>query len=117
MMGVTLPPGLSQKTGSNITTLAPEVAEAFPAIIEIWRQHGAPDPVITSGNDSTAHVRNSYHYRNRAIDLRGNNVSPWKLQTLAQELQERLGSRYRVWAEFFPRLPARNHIHIEFVGN
>jgi hypothetical protein len=117
MLRVELLPGLSQKPGVHIENLVPELTQVFPKILEVFQEHHAPDPMITSGNDSLAHARNSFHYRNRAIDLRGNNLSRWKLQQLAQNLQERLGKIFRVHAEIFPRSPARNHIHIEYTGN
>ena len=117
MLRVDLPPGLSKKPGAHLENLVPELSRIFSTIVEVWRENQAPDPIITSGNDSQVHVRNSFHYRNQAIDLRGNNIPQWKLQTLAQKLQERLGKIFRILPEFYPRSPGRNHIHIEYIGN
>jgi conjugal transfer mating pair stabilization protein TraG len=114
---ITLANGLQQKPGARIGDLVPELIATFPVIAEVWRQYGAPQPLITSGNDSTRHRKNSLHYQNRALDLRGNNLPDGKLQGIARELQKRLGGRFRILTELFPRQPARDHIHLEFIGN
>lgn len=107
--------GIGFKKTANIENLAPQMREVFPALVSVWEKYRAPAPVITSGNDSK-HTKNSKHYSNRAIDIRGNNVSDEKLKEMAAELQRVLGPDYYVQAEFFPNDPANDHIHVQYNG-
>lgn len=110
-----LPEGLKKKETAEIKHLVSEIKAIFPVIISVWKKHNAPIPVITSGNDSQ-HKKNSKHYSNRAIDLRGNNVSGETLRSIAKELQEELGKKYFVQAEVFPKNSATDHIHVQYNG-
>lgn len=113
-----LPEGITKKNdGVDISHLHPKVSETFAAIIETWQTHNAPAPVITSGNDAVHSSPNSKHYSDRAIDLRGNNVSDEVLRKMADDLREKLGSDYFVQAEFFPNNPSNDHIHIQYNGS
>lgn len=112
---VKLPDGIGLKPGAVIHSLHSKIVESLPHVEAAWAQADAPKPVITSGNDSL-HKPNSKHYKDRAIDLRGNNVSDKKMKQIAQDLQNRLGSDYLVIAEFFPPNPANDHIHIQYNG-
>lgn len=112
---VSAPEGIGVKKNAVIHSLHPKIVESFPHIEAVWKQFDGPKPVITSGNDSH-HVKNSKHYSNRAIDLRGNNVSDAKLRQMGQELQRRLGPDYRVLVELFPELPSNDHIHVQYEG-
>jgi len=107
--------GLKKKEGAEIDHLVSEIKAIFPVIISLWKKHNALPPVITSGNDSQ-HKKNSKHYSNRAIDLRGNNVSDEILRSIAKELQEELGKKYFVQAELFPKNSANDHIHVQYNG-
>ena len=127
----TMPSGITAKGGVDPTNLADELWSTFEAVVEVWKSHGAPAPVITSTNDgrhrgsgrpgtdcSTVtkcrETSDSKHYTNEAYDLRANNVSNNLQRKLAADLQERLGDNYDVEAEFFPRNPANDHIHVEY---
>lgn len=110
---LTLPPGLSQKPGAILFALRDPIKNILPSIVKVWRELKAPDPVITSGNDSV-HVKGSKHYLNLAIDLRGNNVSDSLLGQISQRLQKELGGNYYVQAEIFPKNPAKDHIHVQY---
>ncbi len=108
-----LPQGLSKKPGAIIFALNQQIIKILPDIVSVWQNLGAPLPVITSGNDSQ-HAKGSKHYLNWAIDLRGNNVSDGLLRKMAKELKKELGDDYIVIAEFFPKNPANDHIHIQY---
>lgn len=108
-----LPAGLEKKPGAVISGLCQQIRQTFPIIINAWRQFNGPTPVITSGNDGT-HRLDSLHYSNRAIDLRGNNISDETLQFIAKEVKRQLGADYDVIAEIFPGNPSRDHLHIEY---
>lgn len=113
-----LPEGLKRKTGPHgaiLFALKPEVTSVFSDIVAVWEKFGASTPVITSGNDGRHRV-NSRHYRDLAIDIRGNNVSDKTLKAIAQELKKILGNQYYVEAEFFPNDPQKDHIHIAYKG-
>lgn len=97
----------------RLGSLAPEMSRLYPDIVDTWRASGGPRPVITSGNDST-HGRNSLHYRDRALDLRGNNVDPRTANEILNGLRSRVGADYDVLFETYPNNPSNNHFHIEY---
>jgi hypothetical protein len=127
-----LPKGITIKnSGVNLSNLSSEVCNALDDIVDVWDDNNAPDPVITSGNDSkhrgsnapgtdcgtVENCRNtsdSRHYDDRAIDLRGNNVSDDTLRGMAEDLKNALGEDYDVEAEIFPGNPSNDHIHMEY---
>ncbi|MEZ5932674.1 MAG: LysM peptidoglycan-binding domain-containing protein [Alphaproteobacteria bacterium] len=107
---------LQVKSGANIANLDPRVRDTFDDIAAAWAAAGGPTPVITSGNDST-HSRGSLHYSNLAVDLRANNISDSLAQSIANDLQARVGSDFDVIFERFPSNPANDHIHLEYDPN
>lgn len=112
-----LPDGLSLKDSTiDISHLHQKVQNTFPTIIQVWKDNSAPSPVITSGNDSQHTSSNSKHYSDRAIDIRGNNVSDETLKKMADDLKVQLGAGYFIQAEFFDN-SAKDHIHIQYNGN
>lgn len=107
---------LIKNKGINWVALNSQMYAAMPKIAEVWKTNNAGQLMITSGNDSSEHVKNSKHYEGKAIDLRGQHLSNQQMKTLANNLQTSLGADYQVLAEFFPSNPARDHIHVAYVG-
>lgn len=101
------------KPGARVEDLVPEMTRIYPHIVEAWRREGGPRPVITSGNDSRAHMKGSRHYTNQAIDLRANNIDPRRAVAIRDRLRASLGPDYDVGYETFAD-PSRNHIHVEY---
>ena len=54
------------------------------------------DLTITSGNDSTAHARDSKHYTNQAMDVRSHDFEPNMKTLIFEEIKKELGSRFFV---------------------
>lgn len=80
------PLGLIQvKPGANINNLNPVISNQFSAIDRAVQGNSShSEAVITSGNDSR-HKKNSKHFLNDAIDIRGNNVSDKKMRDIAND--------------------------------
>jgi conjugal transfer mating pair stabilization protein TraG len=108
--------GVGVKPGANISGGQAALQPVIAAVANTARDLGLPAPVITSGNDSYAHVRGSAHYDNRGWDFRGNNISVPQGRVLARNVGQALGSGYRVQFETFPTNPSRNHLHVQFGG-
>lgn len=108
-----LPPGIDKKSSADIKYLRPEIRATFPVIIDVFKAFGLPKPLITSGRDSDLHKKTSLHYKNLAIDIRGNYMPDKLMKEVAKEIQNRLGNKYDVVPEFFEN-PIRDHIHIEY---
>ena len=105
--------GVAVKSSAvKIAKLHPSMAAAIVAVAEAARELGLPQPVITSGNDSH-HMHGSLHFRDRALDFRGNNIKVAVGETLAQNVAKRLGSEYDVLFEVFMNR-ANNHLHVEY---
>lgn len=97
----------------DIDNLHPAMDPVIRAVALAADRLGLPQPVITSGNDST-HSRGSLHYSDRALDFRGNNISDAQGAAFAREVSQILGSDYDVLFETFPGNPANDHLHVEF---
>lgn len=104
--------GLGVKASAQLGRMDGELVPAMGVVAEEARALGLPQPVVTSGNDSTQHVAGSAHYDNRALDFRGNNISDEQGEQWAERVQQRLGSSYAVDFERFPDNPARDHLHV-----
>lgn len=102
------------KPEARLDGLTPEMTRLYPDVAETWRRHGAPRPVITSGNDGGMHRPGSRHYTNQAFDLRGNNLDSATADAIVADMRGRLGPDYDVLYERFPHRPANNHFHIEY---
>ena len=101
------------KPGIDDSRLVPEIRKIYDIIDQTTNQLGLPESVVTSTYDSK-HKKNSLHYEDKAIDIRGNNISDKAMKNLADKLRNKLGNDYDVIPEFFPKNPARDHIHIEY---
>lgn len=97
----------------NIAALDPAMAPVIRAVAEAAERLGLPQPVITSGNDSS-HSQGSLHYQNRALDFRGNNISDTQGLALQNEVRRSLGPGYDVIFEVAPNNPANDHLHVEY---
>ena len=106
--------GVGVKPGANISEAQTAFQPVAGVVAKVARDLGLPAPVVTSGNDSSQHVRGSAHYRNNAWDFRGNNISAAQGRVLARDVGRNLGSSYRVKFEEFPLNPSRNHLHVQF---
>ncbi|ATY32525.1 VgrG-related protein [Sphingomonas psychrotolerans] len=101
-----------KNSGVKIAKLDARMGPVIVAIADVARSLGLPRPVITSGNDS-GHMTGSLHFKNRALDFRGNNLKISVGQRLAADVATRLGAGYDVIFETFAN-PARNHLHVEY---
>lgn len=112
----------------HVENLRPEIQDTLGTVVDAWKEHGLPTPVITSGNDgqhpgsgaegtncsTEARCRqtsDSSHYQNRAVDLRANNISTKDALKLRDELQSQLGDAYTV---LFHGAHDNAHIHIQY---
>jgi conjugal transfer mating pair stabilization protein TraG len=108
--------GVGVKLGANISGGQAALQPVIAAVANTARDLGLPAPVITSGNDSAVHIPGSAHYRDGALDFRGNNISVAQGRVLARNVSRALGSGYRVQFETFPKNPSRNHLHVQYGG-
>jgi hypothetical protein len=100
---------------SNAVKLKKLHAKMGPAIVAVAtaaKKLGLPQPVITSGNDST-HKADSLHYKWRALDFRGNNIQPSVGKQFETEVRGILGADYDVIFETFMNA-TNNHLHVEY---
>lgn len=105
--------GVPLKPGVDATFLDRNMSSVPQAVAKAASDLGLPAPVITSALDGV-HSKGSQHYKGRALDFRGNNISVAQGDRLADSLRVRLGSDYQVDFETFPSNPARNHLHVQF---
>jgi hypothetical protein len=98
--------------GVKIDALHPKMVDVIVAVADVARSLALPRPVITSGNDSK-HMDGSLHFKNRALDFRGNNIKVAVGQKFGSAVADRLGNDYDVAFETFMN-PANNHLHVEF---
>lgn len=96
----------------KIARLHPEMEAAIVAVAAAAGELGLPTPVITSGNDSK-HMKGSLHFKDRALDFRGNNIKVSVGKQLEKAVAARLGKDYDVIFETFIN-PANNHLHVEY---
>jgi hypothetical protein len=95
----------------KIRDLVPEMWQAIAAFAHTLHDFGGTHVVVTSGNDGK-HMPRSYHYDNRAVDMRIWDITDPGLVHTARTynftacLRERLGPEYDV-------LLKPTHIHIE----
>ena len=118
---IKLQDGIFKKPSANIDNLNPKIMAALPAIYEAFEKFGYADLydtpiVITSGNDSD-HLSHSYHYKDRAIDIRGKHVPDDILKKIGAEIKTSLGKDFRVLVELFSvKDRDRDHIHVAYLG-
>ena len=106
--------GVAVKNGRvDIDSLHPAMDPVIRAVATAARRLGLPQPVITSGNDST-HSARSLHYQDRALDFRGNNITDAQGLALQREVARLLGPGYDVLFETFRTNPANDHLHVEY---
>lgn len=94
-------------------TLRPEIYKIFEVIEDAWSPYGV-DPVITSAADGI-HKRDSFHYRDLAIDLRSKTLptAEAKVKVLT-DLRHELGPEYDVLFE--NEGEENEHFHLEYEG-
>lgn len=97
----------------HISRLDAAMQPAIAAVARAAERLGLPTPVITSGNDST-HSTRSLHYADRALDLRGNNITVAQGRAFQDEVRGILGAQYDVVFETFPGNASNNHLHVEY---
>jgi conjugal transfer mating pair stabilization protein TraG len=96
----------------KISHLHSAMEPVIAAVAEVARELGLPKPVITSGNDSS-HKQGSLHFKDRALDFRGNTIQIAQGKALAARVSMRVGGDYDVIFETFAN-KANNHLHVEF---
>lgn len=96
----------------KIGNLHPAMAPVIMAVAKAATKLGLPKPVITSGNDSS-HKVGSLHFKNRALDFRGNNITIAQGNAFAAEVLKQVGPDYDVLFEKFANA-SNNHLHVEF---
>lgn len=96
----------------KISNLHPAMEPVIAAVAKAAKSLGLPKPVITSGNDS-GHKQGSLHFKDRALDFRGNNITTSQGKALAGEVLTRVGNDYDVLFEIFAN-KSNNHLHVEF---
>lgn len=101
-----------KNAGVKISKLHPKMEAAIIAVAASAKALNLPKPVITSGNDST-HMDGSMHYKGRAIDFRGNNITTVVGEKFRTDVAARLGGEYDVLFEVFMNA-ANNHLHVEY---
>ena len=105
--------GVGVKNSSvKIGDLHPRMGEVIVAVAKAAEKLGLPKPVITSGNDSS-HKQGSLHFKGRALDFRGNNITKAQGKVLAAEVLKTVGAEYDVLFELFAN-QTNNHLHVEF---
>jgi len=87
----------------------PAMIKVLIAVEEVWRDLKV-NPTLTSANDGT-HIPNSFHYSDRAYDLRVKNIPRSKWMDVRDRLAAILGNNYDVILENSDTPNA--HIHIE----
>lgn len=106
--------GVNKKAGVDITNLAPVMIPVIGELSAAAQDLRLPRPVITSGRDSKKHLKTSLHYRNKALDFRGNDITDTKGRALGRLVQARLGSNYDAFFEPGKKDPTNDHIHAEY---
>lgn len=101
-----------KSAGVKIGRLHPKMEKVIVAVAEAARAMGLPQPVITSGNDSK-HMSGSLHFKNRALDFRGNNIKASVGRALATAVAQKVGPDYDVVFEVFMKA-TNNHLHVEY---
>jgi hypothetical protein len=105
--------GIKVKSNAvKISSLHPAMGPVIAAVAQVAQRLNLPTPVITSGNDS-GHKQNSLHFRDRALDFRGNNITVAQGNRYAQKVMEVVGGDYDVLFETFAD-KANNHLHVEY---
>jgi hypothetical protein len=99
-------------SGVRIGKLHPKMGPVIAAVAEAARTLGLPQPVITSGNDS-AHSAGSLHFKGRALDFRGKNITDAQGRALEAAVRSIIGGAYDVIFEIKPN-PASDHLHVEY---
>ena len=101
------------KQGVRLHGVCPQMFFAARVYEDLWNKHDYP-AAITAGIEGK-HKRNSEHWDGKALDFRtwldatGKQMSMKLKESLAKELQARLGEEYTVIAE-------GNHIHVHYSG-
>ncbi len=90
--------------------LHPDVAKAAFDLERVYRKRFGVDLVITSGNDGT-HKKNSFHYKNAAIDIRVKNVPRTRWTELLVECRQAISDD--LFDLILELKPGSEHIHLE----
>lgn len=97
---------LKFKEGVRLHILSPYIQEIMWAACKVWALLGK-EPTVTSCNDGK-HMKDSLHYKDKALDLRIIDVQKDLWPKLVEGLKTMLESKgYQVILE-------TDHIHVEF---
>lgn len=98
--------------GVRIGRLHPKMGPVIAAVAQAAKALGLPRPVITSGNDS-GHSAGSLHFKGRALDFRGKNITDRQGKALEAAVRSIVGDAYDVIFEIKAD-PASDHLHVEY---
>jgi len=101
-----------KSAGVKISKLHQAMGPVIAAVAQAANALGLPKPVITSGNDS-GHKQGSLHFKDRALDFRGNNITIAQGKALRAKVIASVGPDYDVLFETFVN-QSNNHLHVEF---
>lgn len=95
------------RTGVYYNRLHKKIRKALLIIGAIYKRNGEEFCLVTSTNESSEHRADSFHYQNKAIDIKHPVFNPDKTNTILRELINELGSDYDVVKHI-------SHYHIEY---
>lgn len=118
----------------QINSLHEKMSATLEPIHDVWNEQQLPTPVITSGNDGKHPGKNSpgtrcgpsdtedqcratsdsFHYKNRAIDLRSHGMTSPQKEAVMSELRRKLGKDFKIGLH--SQGIENEHIHIEYHG-
>lgn len=94
------------KLGVSIRNLEHHCRRALNVVDQVWKKLGYSESVITSTFEGN-HSPGSFHYQDRAFDLRLPSKSIAINVKIAQALKDKLGKDFDIIVE-------SNHIHVEY---
>lgn len=105
--------GVGRKDGADIGNLDSVMIPTIGEIAAAAQDLRLPPRVITAGRDGT-HKETSLHYKGRALDYRGNDITDNQADSLGKLVQRRLGQDYDVFFEPHRTNRLIDHIHAEY---
>jgi len=96
-------------------SIRPEIAYSLGTVLSTFRDVVGPRRLLISSINDRNHARNSFHYRNLAIDfpISRLGISPQQGVRIRKLLQQRLGPGYRV---IYGTEGHTRHLHIQYEG-
>lgn len=105
--------GVSKKSGADVSGLKAQMLPTIGEMAAAAEDLRLPRPVITAGSNGEHH-KNSLHYKDLALDYRGNNIDDAKARAMRDLVDKRLGHGYDVLFEQQKGKPQNDHFHLEY---